>query len=117
VTEILGSPASPTCDRSTLTGLGIQLAGKIWYHALLLKTPTWRYREARSATLTAARRLFPGSCTVFDKVKAAWKAVSVPTPRNEPACTTRHTKRSLHTNTARLGRSRLGLPIPARHTK
>jgi Zn-dependent metalloprotease len=86
-----GLPASPTCDRSTLTGLGIQLAGKIWYHALLLKTHTWEYREARSATLTAAKQLFPGSCTVFDKVKAAWNAVSVPAPRNEPACITRHT--------------------------
>jgi Zn-dependent metalloprotease len=86
-----GLPASPTCDHSTLTGLGIQLAGTIWYHALLLKTPTWTYRDARSATLTAAKRLFPGSCTVFDKVKAAWNAVSVPAPRNEPTCTTRHT--------------------------
>lgn len=87
----VGLPPSPTCDRSTLTGLGIQLAGKIWYNALLLKTPTWRYRDARSATLAAAKQLFPGSCTVFDKVKAAWNGVSVPARPGEPTCTTRRT--------------------------
>lgn len=82
----VGLPTSPTCDRSTLTGLGIQLAGKIWYDGLLLKTPTWKYADARSATLTAAKRLFPGSCTVFDKVRAAWNAVSVPARPDEPTC-------------------------------
>jgi hypothetical protein len=88
-TAPVGHPASPTCDGSTLSGLGIRLAGKIFYNGLLLKTPDWEYRDARRATLTAAKRLFPGSCTVFDKVKAAWNAVSVPAGRGEPACTTR----------------------------
>lgn len=83
-------PASPTCNRSTLTGLGIQLAGKVYYHGLLHKTHTWKYRDARSATLTAAIELFPGSCTVFDKVKAAWNAVKVPALPDQPTCT-RHT--------------------------
>ena len=78
--------ASPTCDGSTLTGLGIQLAGTIFYDGLLKKTPTWKYRDARSSTLTAALRLFPGTCTVFDKVKAAWNAVSVPALPEEPTC-------------------------------
>lgn len=85
----VGRPASPTCDGSTLTGLGIRLAGKIFYNGLLLKTPGWEYRDARWATLTAAKRLFPGSCTVFDKVKAAWNAVSVPARPDEPTCTPR----------------------------
>ena len=83
-----GRPASPTCDGSALTGLGIRLAGKIFYNGLLLKTPDWGYRDARRATLMAARRLFPGSCTVFDKVKAAWNAVSVPARPGELTCTT-----------------------------
>jgi Zn-dependent metalloprotease len=84
----VGRPASPTCDGSTLTGLGIRLAGKIFYNGLLLKTPTWQYRDARWATLTATKQLFSGSCTVFDKVKAAWNAVSVPAGPDEPTCTT-----------------------------
>ncbi|MBO0683809.1 MAG: M4 family metallopeptidase [Candidatus Dormibacteraeota bacterium] len=81
-----GLPASHTCDLSTLTGLGIKTAGQIWYNALLQKTSTWTYRDARSASLTAALRLFPGTCTEFDKVKAAWNAVSVPALPNEPTC-------------------------------
>ena len=81
-----GFPPSPTCDGSTLTGLGIKAAGQIWYQALLLKTPTWTYRDARSATLAAAKQLFPGGCTVFDRVKAAWNAVSVPALPDEPTC-------------------------------
>ena len=81
-----GFPASPTCDGSILTGLGIKTAGQIWYQALLRKTTNWTYPAARSATLNGALQLFPGSCTVFDKVKAAWNAVSVPALADEPTC-------------------------------
>ncbi|MBO0682604.1 MAG: M4 family metallopeptidase [Candidatus Dormibacteraeota bacterium] len=81
-----GFPASHTCDLSTLAGLGIKTAGQIWYDALLQKTQNWRYQDARSATLTSALQMFPGTCTVFDKVKAAWNAVSVPALPNEPTC-------------------------------
>jgi Thermolysin metallopeptidase, alpha-helical domain/Thermolysin metallopeptidase, catalytic domain len=81
-----GRPASSTCDRSTLTGIGIQLAGKIFYNGLLRKTATWTFRDARWATLTATKQLFPRSCTEFNKVKAAWNAVSVPARADEPTC-------------------------------
>lgn len=81
-----GGPASPTCDGSTLTGLGIRLAGKIFYNGLLLKTPTWTYQDARAATLTATKEMFSDSCIVFDNVKAAWNAVSVPALPDEPTC-------------------------------
>ncbi len=44
---------SPTCNGSTVTGLGIQTAGKIFYNGLLLKTSSWTHAAARKvATLT-----------------------------------------------------------------
>ena len=52
------SPASPTCNGSTVTGVGIQNAGKIFYNGLLLKTSTWTHGKARVATLTAAKNLY-----------------------------------------------------------
>ncbi|MGW4064485.1 M4 family metallopeptidase [Amycolatopsis sp. NPDC004747] len=82
-----GSAASPTCNNSTVTGVGIQKAGKIFYNGLLKKTSSWNHRAARKATLEAAVALFPGSCTEFNATKAAWDAVSVPAVSGEPACT------------------------------
>jgi hypothetical protein len=37
-------------------------------------------------TLQAAKSLYPGSCTEFNTVKAAWNAVSVPAQSGEPTC-------------------------------
>jgi Zn-dependent metalloprotease len=81
------SPASPTCNNSTVTGIGIQKAGKIFYNGLLKKTSSWNHRAARKATLEAAVALFPGSCTEFNATKAAWDAVSVAAVSGEPTCT------------------------------
>jgi hypothetical protein len=36
--------------------------------------------------LQAAKNLFPGSCTEFNAIKAAWNAVSVPAQRREATC-------------------------------
>ena len=33
-----GQPSSPTCNSTTVTGIGIQKAGKIFYNAMLMKT-------------------------------------------------------------------------------
>ncbi|WP_086848189.1 M4 family metallopeptidase [Amycolatopsis kentuckyensis] len=82
-----GSGASPTCNNSTVTGIGIQKAGKVFYNGLLKKTSSWNHRAARKATLEAAVALFPGSCTEFAATKAAWDAVSVPAVSGEPTCT------------------------------
>lgn len=81
------SPASPTCNGSTVTGVGLQTAGKIFYNGLLLKTSSWTHGKARVATLTATKNLYGSTdCTTFDKVKAAWAAVSVPAQSGEPTC-------------------------------
>ncbi|MBB4686108.1 M4 family metallopeptidase [Amycolatopsis jiangsuensis] len=81
-----GKPASPTCDDSTVTGVGIQKAGEIFYNGLLKKTSSWDHQAAREATLEAAKELYPDSCTEFDTVKAAWSAISVPEVSGEPTC-------------------------------
>ncbi|HST49364.1 M4 family metallopeptidase [Jatrophihabitans sp.] len=82
-----GQPASPTCNSSTLTGIGVPAAGKIFYNAMLLKTTGMSYLKYRTATLNAAKNLTPGDCTNFNKVKAAWNAVSVPAQTADPTCT------------------------------
>ena len=81
-----GQPSSPTCNSTTVTGLGIQTAIKIMYNAMLLKTTGSSYLKYRVWTLQAAKNLFPGSCTQFNTVKAAWAAVSVPAQSGEPTC-------------------------------
>ncbi|MDO9498323.1 MAG: M4 family metallopeptidase [Nocardioides sp.] len=81
------SPASPTCNGSTVTGVGLQTAGKIFYNGLLLKTSSWTHFKARVATLTATKNLYGSTdCTTFNKVRAAWDAVSVPAQSGEPTC-------------------------------
>ncbi|GLY41645.1 zinc metalloprotease [Amycolatopsis sp. NBRC 101858] len=79
-----GKPNSPTCNNSSVTGVGIQKAGKIFYNGLLKKTSSWNHKAARKATLEAAIALFPGSCTEYNATKAAWDAVSVTTATGEP---------------------------------
>jgi Zn-dependent metalloprotease len=81
-----GQGVSPTCNNSTVTGLGIETAMKIMFNAMLLKNSNSSYPQYRVLTLQAAKTLFPGSCTQFDTVKAAWDAVSVPPQNGEPTC-------------------------------
>src|SRR5439155_5874135 len=82
-----GQPTSPTCNSSTVTGIGVQAGIKIMYNAMLMKTSSSSYLKYRTWTLTAAKNLFPNSCTEFNAVKAAWDAVSVPAQTGDPTCT------------------------------
>lgn len=81
-----GQGVSPTCNNSSVTGLGIKTAIRIMYNAMLLKNSNSSYPQYRVLTLQAAKSLFPGSCTEFDTVKAAWDAVAVPAQNREPTC-------------------------------
>jgi len=92
---------SPTCNNSTVTGIGRDKAAKIWYRALDVSfTSTESYSKARTDTLAAAT-FYYGSCsTEYKAVQAAWSAVSVtasdapctgtpsPTPTSSPSPTT-----------------------------
>ncbi|MFF2402110.1 M28 family peptidase [Streptomyces goshikiensis] len=82
-----GKPSSPTCNSSTLTGVGVQSAGKIFYGGMLLKTSGMSYKKYRTATLSSAKSLDPTTCNLFNKTKAAWDAISVPTQSGDPTCT------------------------------
>ncbi|MFJ9442491.1 M28 family peptidase [Kitasatospora sp. NPDC101235] len=81
-----GKPTSPTCNNSTVTGIGIKDAGRVFYGGMLLKTSGMTYKRYRTATLTAAKNL-DASCTFFNRAKAAWDAVSVPAQSGDPTCT------------------------------
>jgi Zn-dependent metalloprotease len=80
-----GQPVSPTCNSSTLTGIGIKEAGRIFYNAMMLKTSGMSYPKWRIATLNAAKNLDP-TCAKYNKVKAAWNAVSLGAQPGEPTC-------------------------------
>jgi hypothetical protein len=82
-----GQPTSPTCNSTTLTGVGIQNAQKIMYNAMLMKTSTSSYLKYRTWTLTSAKAL-DATCNLYNKTKAAWNAVSVPAQTGDPTCTT-----------------------------
>jgi zinc metalloprotease ZmpA len=81
-----GQPASATCNGTSVTGLGIQKAIQILYNAMLQKTSASSYAKYRVWTLQAAKNLFPGSCTEFNTVKAAWDGVSLGAQSGEPTC-------------------------------
>ena len=79
-------PARPATARRSPAS-GIQKAIRIMYNAMLMKTSSSSYLKYRTWTLTAAKNLYPGSCTEFNTVKAAWDAVSVPAQSGDPTCT------------------------------
>jgi Zn-dependent metalloprotease len=82
-----GQPTSPTCNSTSVTGIGIQNAAKVMYNAMLMKTSGASYLKYRLWTLQSAKNLTPGDCTIFNTVKAAWNAVSVPAQSGEATCT------------------------------
>lgn len=82
-----GQPTSPTCNNTTVAGLGIRKAINIMHGAVQLKTSGNSYVRYRTWTLQAAKNLYPNSCTEFNAVKAAWNAVSVPAQSGDPTCT------------------------------
>lgn len=69
---------SPTCDGSTVTGIGRDKAEAIWYNALATKfTSTTDYHDARTQTIAAADELYGAGSAESTAVAAAWAAVSV----------------------------------------
>jgi Zn-dependent metalloprotease len=69
---------SPTCNGSTITGIGRDAAQRIWYRALTVyMTSSTDYAGARTATLNAAKDLYGAGSTQYTTVAAAWSAVSV----------------------------------------
>ncbi|GCD93066.1 M4 family metallopeptidase [Embleya hyalina] len=80
-----GKPESPTCNGSTVTGVGIKTAGRVFYGGLLLRPANTDYRKLRRITLQAAKVLDP-TCGVWKSTRNAWNAVSVPANAGDPVC-------------------------------
>ncbi len=69
---------SPTCNGSSVTGIGRDAAQKIWFRALTTYfTSGTTYAQARTGTLNAAKDLYGQGSTQYNTVAAAWSAVSV----------------------------------------
>ncbi|MEU6119947.1 M4 family metallopeptidase [Streptomyces sp. NPDC047117] len=70
--------SSPTCNGSTVQGIGKDKLGKIWYRALTVyMTSGTNYAAARTATLNAAKDLYGADSAEQKAVAAAWSAVAV----------------------------------------
>ena len=82
---LLSQGGTSRCDSTTVSGVGIQNAGKIMYNAMLMKTSSSSYLKYRTWTLTAAKNL-DSTCAQFNAVKAAWDAVNVPAQTADPTC-------------------------------
>ncbi len=69
---------SPTCNNSTVTGIGNDKAAKIWFRALAsYANSNEDYADARTDSLRAAADLYGTHCTEYNTVMAAWAAVDV----------------------------------------
>ncbi|MFJ3664943.1 M4 family metallopeptidase [Streptomyces sp. NPDC090106] len=69
---------SPTCNGSSVSGIGRDKLGAIWYRALTVyMTSSTNYAAARTATLNAARDLYGAGSAEYGAVAAAWSAVNV----------------------------------------
>ncbi len=69
---------SPTCNGSSVTGIGRDKAANIWYHALdAYYNSNETYAQARTDTLKSATDLY-GLCSAeYQATQKAWSAVSV----------------------------------------
>ncbi|GAA4123045.1 M4 family metallopeptidase [Nocardioides fonticola] len=69
---------SPTCNGSTVTGIGRDAAQRIWFRALTVyMTSSTTYSGARTATVKAATDLYGATSSQAATVAAAWSAVGV----------------------------------------
>jgi zinc metalloprotease ZmpA len=69
---------SPTCDGSTITGIGHDKAAAIWYKALTEQwTSTTNYHQARIGMLNAAKDLYGQNSVEYKTLNKAWAAVDV----------------------------------------
>ncbi|MCX5047987.1 MULTISPECIES: M4 family metallopeptidase [unclassified Streptomyces] len=69
---------SPTSNGKTVTGIGREKLGRIWYRALTVyMTSSTDYAGARTATLNAAKDLYGAGSPEYGAVGAAWSAVNV----------------------------------------
>jgi len=70
---------SPTCNASTVTGMGRAAAEKIWYRTLTVYlTSSNTYAAAREGAIQSAKDLYGAGSAQCTKVAAAFSAIAVP---------------------------------------
>jgi Zn-dependent metalloprotease len=73
------SYTSPTCNGSTVTGIGRDKAAKIWYRTLsTYLTSSSNYAAARNGAIRSAKDLYGASSAECTGVAAAFSAIAVP---------------------------------------
>ncbi|MCE1228377.1 MAG: M4 family metallopeptidase [Firmicutes bacterium] len=79
IDALSGNIQSPMANGVTsITGIGNQKAGQIWYRALTkYMVSTTKYAGARAACLSAATDLYGAGSVEYNTVALAWKAVNV----------------------------------------
>ncbi len=78
---------SPTCNSTTVTGIGRDKVEKIWYRTLsVYLTSTSNYAAARNGAIKSAKDLYPSDATVCQGIAAAFSAISV--AAGSETCTT-----------------------------
>ena len=82
---LLAMGGTSKCDGTSVTGIGVQNAGKVMYNSMLMKTSSSSYLKYRTWTLQAAKNL-DSTCVQFNAVKSAWDAVNVPAQTADPTC-------------------------------
>ena len=93
-----GQPTSPTCNSTSVTGVGIQKAEQIMYNAMLMKTSTSSYLKYRTWTLTAAKNLDPTLRARSTPSRPRGTPSRVPAQTGDPTCTTGGTNTVTVTN-------------------
>ncbi len=69
---------SPTCDGSSVTGVGRTVATKVWYRTLTTKlTSTSTYPDARDGAIASAKELYGAGSSECTGVERAFTAISV----------------------------------------
>jgi Zn-dependent metalloprotease len=69
---------SPTCNSSTVTGIGRDKVEKIWYRTLsVYLTSNSNYAAARNGAIKSANDLYPSDPSVCQGIAAAFSAISV----------------------------------------
>ena len=69
---------SPTCDNSTVTGIGADKAANIWYNAIKdYGTSDMSYADLKAGMVKSADSLYGANSTESQAVSAAWSAVDV----------------------------------------
>ncbi|WGY02390.1 M4 family metallopeptidase [Nocardioides sp. QY071] len=69
---------SPTCNNSTVTGVGRDAAEKIWYRTLsVYLTSNSRYADARNGAIKSAKDLYPNDPSICEGIANAFSAIAV----------------------------------------